>query len=88
METITFTLPKGLLVGALPLIEQALNDMGNAGCNDYYLPDTPEMRELLQKIQLQQCGESWDIKGRDGKLCCQDFMVLGYFKHLLEQTGQ
>ena len=64
--------------------------MGNAGCNDFTLPDTEENRTLVRSAEQYGMGkdakEKLDVQG--GKIVTDDFVVLDYLKHRMLEDYQ
>jgi hypothetical protein len=61
-----------------------LNDsFNNAGCNDLYLVDTPENRELVANANLATFGkdaekEALEVYAEDGEILTMDTTILSY----------
>lgn len=90
----TIDLPDELCRLIVPLLEQCSEDLGNAGCNDFLVPDSPAARELCDAMDAWNCGQSVAAYREspnyepphiteDGKMYLMDFLVLDYFTHLL-----
>jgi hypothetical protein len=90
MKMITIEIPEILLEAVLPLLDQASSDLGNNGCNDYELPDSPEMQELVEAAVKQGFGEElvYHKTIHRGKILTQDFVILDYLKHYLEEASK
>lgn len=58
--------------------------LGNAGCNDFELEDTPDNRALIAKAALyndpKATEEDQEPMVYDGKLLTQDTLICGYLK--------
>lgn len=68
-----------LLETAGRLLEMASDSYSNHGCNDFYLPDTPENRELLRAAQLEAYGEEVDIHvDEKGRLVSHDYLLMRF----------
>lgn len=89
MKTITIEIPEILLKAVKPLLEQASQNLGNNGCNDYELKDSPEMQELVEAAVKHCCGEElvYHKTVHQGKLLTQDFVILDYFLLFLERQN-
>lgn len=55
-------------------LEDLVERMGRAGCNDYELPDTPENRKLVVTAYAE--ASDWHLHRVDGKIRCADFMIV------------
>lgn len=71
----------------LKLIAQFLDDyggrLGNDGCNDYELDDTPEHRKLLEAAERTNSDDpdEWaKIEVYQGKLLTANFHVVGHLR--------
>ena len=81
-----------LIAIAKEAIEEYDNERGNARCNDYELPDTPENRLIYDEWQahLWQCpvdkvkdhNEYFAPSFHRGKLCCHDMIQIYVLKRL------
>ena len=49
-EQVAILVPKSLIPHFLILAEWASDKMGDAGCNDYEMEDTPDNRELIDMV--------------------------------------
>lgn len=54
-EQVTITVPKALAEQFLKMAEQCSDQMGNAGCNDWEMPNTQEYRDLIDLAQASNC---------------------------------
>lgn len=65
-------------------LEQLDNEFSNAGCNDLYLPDSIEMRLLVEAADKEQAVEQDRLpemlRIEDEKIGTNDQMVLGYLR--------
>ena len=67
-------------------LEQCSDMLGNKGCNDYWLPDTDENWELIQKMQKwnssdpEECSTRKEITSENG-LFVPDFFLVSYLAH-------
>jgi hypothetical protein len=61
--------------------------MSNDGCNDMFLADTPENRELVKAAEHETVGpgETWQPMLHGGKLCTSNYMVVEHVKDKLMQ---
>lgn len=82
------TLQKSLAKFAI----KQLDDMqGRAGCNDMYLPDNEEARELLKEYQAWNLGttldkveshaEYFEWPAHKGRICCNDGVLIYVLKN-------
>ncbi len=75
----------------LNLLEITSRKFSNSGCNDFYIPNSPEAVELLNKIEERQI-ELGDIETNTydeakKNITTLDFIVLEYFvKKIKEET--
>jgi hypothetical protein len=63
------------------MLERLSDIMGNAGCNDYELPDTPENRELVTQAHHEELD--FTIRVYKGMIQTTDWVVLGYLRKKL-----
>lgn len=73
------------------LLEMAADEFGNHGCNDFELPNTPENREFMERMELWNSGPNGEPMplnvSRDGKqIYTMDSSLMYYFKYLAEQA--
>lgn len=86
MKMVSIEIPEVLLEAVQPLLEQARQDLSNNGCNDYSLPDTPEMRKLVEIAFLSGTGdELGPPQVYRGKLLTQDTFILDYLHTFLKK---
>ncbi len=73
------------------LLEMAGREFGNHGCNDFELGNTPEHRELMNRVVRwnSQFPDEWDLHiSKDGaKIYTQDYLLMGYFEHLAKEMA-
>lgn len=83
-------LEKETLLGFLDDLDERF---GNAGCNDFDVPNTPEGRALFaaacrhsygQDEANREIAEAFENSG--DSICCFDTMILGYLRHKLEKN--
>jgi len=97
MEQVAITVPKALIPHFLRLAEQASDQMGNAGCNDYEIENTPENRELIDLAAASNCRmtlEEYRASGEysehhvysGNKLITTDFSIFGLFVSAVEKA--
>ena len=72
------------------LLDRLDDDMGNAGCNDFYLENTPENKRFAEAVTrhyFDECSgfdlknEIREIQEYDGSIILIDHDVLGYLRH-------
>ncbi|CAE7860251.1 unnamed protein product [Symbiodinium microadriaticum] len=57
MKEVTIKVPEALAKEFLKLAEKCSDDMGNAGCNDYEMPNTQDSRDLIDMAGADNCGK-------------------------------
>lgn len=61
--------------------------LGNNGCNDLKLDNTPENREIVKSAEKDQSGEDWNDTVPKGKsFYTTDFVVVGYLADKLKKA--
>lgn len=87
------TIEKKLL---LEFLNELSDKFGNAGCNDYSLPNDAAHRQFMEKVikhgfsgddQKEQLEMIFDIPKKSSKLCTMDITVLDYLKSCVEQLS-
>lgn len=63
-------------------LDRLADAMGNAGCNDYTLPDSPEGKLLWVDAETE-AGEPLPLPTAVGPFYTQDFMVLAALRKKL-----
>jgi hypothetical protein len=69
------------------LMEDYSNNLGNAGCNDFSLDDTPENRIMVRHAQVYcRSGEedAAELHVHDGQIQATDFEILYYLIHKIK----
>ena len=71
----------------LKVLEQCSETLGNAGCNDFEIPDTSGNRDFLKAVE-KHCDpdEDFDVCVQDGQLIGTDFMVLDYLVSIIKAS--
>jgi len=68
------------------LLDLASDEFSNNGCNDFYLKDTPENRELVTALQTE---ERWDepetLNLREGKIITQDWCLMRFLARKMRE---
>lgn len=80
-------LTKSELKQLIKFLENYGEDLGNAGCNDLILDNTPENRAMVKAAMKDQCDEDWDdTDTKNKKFYSTDFIVLGYLNSKLSES--
>jgi len=70
---------KNILSIAADLLDIASDKASNAVCNDYYLKDTPENRELVLAMQIEQDPEDTELCiAQNGDILTFDHVLMSY----------
>jgi len=76
----------------LTVTEKHLDErLGNAGCNDYQLPATPENKKLMTQViqrayaPQDQIQPLKDLESSPDHFLTMDFLVLGYLRKQVMQ---
>lgn len=80
------------LLLASEFMDQYADRLGNDGCNDYELDDTPETRELMEMMHKWNCPDEDEVfdpefQCRDGKIHTSNSFVAAFLAHLLKEAG-
>lgn len=75
MKTVKIELPAALVDMFLQLEEILSDGLANAGCNDFYVKDTPQNREIVALIEAEHHNDDADVSLHDGKILTQDQIV-------------
>ena len=97
MKQVTITVPQQLAVCFLEIAENCTDDMSNAGCNDFWVDDTPENKELIDLAQANDCKMTLDeYRASDeeylvhnvhkGRICITDFVLFGLFVEQVKKS--
>jgi hypothetical protein len=68
---------------AARLLNDAADEFSNNICNDFYLENTPENRELVQKMQTDEHMDE-DLNFSEGKILTYDWILMRYLARKLE----
>lgn len=101
-ETISIEVPKVLAQHFLKMSEMISQHMGNAGCNDFLVEDTPDNRYIRDLAGARNFSKSledyyktkeygWDaeedIAREEGeKICLADFVVFDLFASMVKDA--
>lgn len=70
-------------------LDELTDRFGNDGCNDMFLPDTPENREIVKEAEKN--NPDWKLsfyetkKGEPKKICTLNIIVIDYLKNKFMQ---
>lgn len=68
----------------IEMLDDLANHMGNAGCNDYTLPDTDGGRKLAEDVEAFLCEDDKDRERHiPARLDTSDFAVLACLRKKL-----
>lgn len=97
-DGVTITVPKALAQHFLKIAEQCLEALGHVGNNDFFIDDTPENRELIDRTQALACGMTLEeYRASDefhepciqaGSLCTFDTSMLDLFVDEVKKVTQ
>jgi len=73
---------------AAEFLEKAAEEFSNHGCNDYILKNTPENRELYEKMMKESCGETVTVKPSHEVIYAQDWMLMSYLAKMLRREAE
>lgn len=73
---------------AAELLEMAAEEFSNHGCNDYILKNTPENRELYEKMMKESCGETVTVRPSREIIYTQDWMLMSYLAKMLRREAE
>lgn len=67
-------LSKAEIILIIEFLKELSDHQGNAGCNDYYLKNTP----ANMKIAKLANHEDWELQVVDGKILCFDSAIVDH----------
>lgn len=76
------------------LVDQAADEFGNHGCNDFDVPNDKEHREFIKIVWLCNCGDKSkeyqehckEIDNSTGKnLCASDSVILRFLSYFIKE---
>jgi len=79
---------KNIFLIAADLLQIASDEMSNAGCNDYYLEDTPENREIVLAAQKEKDPENTNICIKDKDILTSDDLLAEYCAKMLRKKAE
>ncbi len=66
----------------MEFLEDLSNRMGNQGCNDYAIKDTPEHRRIVKAASSAEAFQEGDIA--NGKIMTMDGLLVDYLRERLQ----
>lgn len=70
------------------MLKMAADEFSNHGCNDFTLENTPENRELYEKMMKECCGETVTVRPNHEIIYAQDWMIMSYLAKILEREAE
>ena len=68
----------------LRVLEDYSSELGNHGCNDMEVPNSPEMLAWVTEAETWALGEPSTPSFHYGEIMTEDYTIVDYLKHRIE----